>query len=151
MERGSVTVEFALILIPFLVLLFGMVQFSIWFFSAQSGSSAAREAARRSAVGDLSCAQLAVNATGNAELVQGGVTVSRTYYDGSYATVSDSTPTKGAGQVAVGDNVRVLVRYRTMDLHFPFIPIPSAGGVRAQIVESATVRVESVTANTVPC
>lgn len=136
---------------PFLVLLFGVIQFSLWFFSAQSGSAAAREAVRRSAVGDLSCSQLSASAADNTQLHTGGFTATRLYYDASYTTVSSTTPTKAANQVAVGDNVRVEVRYLTVDMHFPMIPVPSSNGVRGQITEIAVGRVEYVTANTVPC
>ena len=51
-ERGAVAVEFALVFPVLAILLIGMLQFGWYFFSAQSASSAARETARRLAVGD---------------------------------------------------------------------------------------------------
>lgn len=142
-ESGSVSVEFALVLIPFLVLVFGMLQYSTWFFSAQSGAAAAREAARRSAVGDLSCTELATRARQNAELESGTVTVTRSYSRAN-SPIADAA-------IQVGDDVNVVVAYTTLDFHFPFIPMPGEGGVRAKVSETATARVETKTSKTVSC
>ena len=150
-ESGASTVEFALVLVPFLTLVFAMIQLSIFFWAGQSGATAAREAARRSAVGDLTCAQLTSAATDQSRMVSGSVSVSRTYHASTYTTITSSTPSKTAAQVTVGDNVRVVVRFQTHDMHFPFVPVPAAEGVRARIAESAVARVESVTASTAPC
>jgi hypothetical protein len=125
---------------PFLLLLVGMMQYSLWFFAAQSGSASAREAARRSAVGDLSCASLASTATGNAGLVIGALTARRNYSDSSGA----ARPTAG---ITAGDNVTVVVSYKTVNLKFPLIPIPNGG----TITETAVARVENVTGYTGPC
>lgn len=51
-ERGAAAVEFALILPLFLILIFGMVQFGFYFWTAETANSSAREVARRMAVGD---------------------------------------------------------------------------------------------------
>lgn len=52
-EDGAAAVEFALVFCFILVpLLMGMLQYGWYFFSAQSASSAAREATRRLVVGD---------------------------------------------------------------------------------------------------
>ena len=52
LERGASAVEFALISLPLMTLMLGMLQYGWYFFSAQSASSAARESARRLVVGD---------------------------------------------------------------------------------------------------
>ena len=51
-ERGAAAVEFALVSMLLITLLFGILQYGWYFFSAQAATSGAREAARRLAVGD---------------------------------------------------------------------------------------------------
>lgn len=51
-ERGAAAVEFAIIFVPFCVLLFGMVEFGYYFWTAETTGSSARETARRVVVGD---------------------------------------------------------------------------------------------------
>jgi Flp pilus assembly protein TadG len=51
-EDGASAVEFALLFIPFTVLLFGLIEFGFYFWTAQTTSGAARETARRVVVGD---------------------------------------------------------------------------------------------------
>ncbi|HEX5532503.1 MAG TPA: TadE/TadG family type IV pilus assembly protein [Actinomycetales bacterium] len=137
--HGAAAVEFALILAPFLLLLIGMMQYSLWFFAAQSGSASAREAARRSAVGDLTCSTLASTSRDNAGLVTSGFSVKR-----SYTTFEGNPRTSG---FQANDNVKVVVSYQTVNLNFPLIPIPNGG----TISETAIARVESVTGSTGNC
>lgn len=49
-ERGAAAVEFALVSVAFFALLFGTIQFGIWFWSWQQVGHAAREASRVAAV-----------------------------------------------------------------------------------------------------
>jgi Flp pilus assembly protein TadG len=51
-ERGAAAVEFALIAPLFFLLVFGMVQFGWYLWTAEYTNSAARETARRVVVGD---------------------------------------------------------------------------------------------------
>jgi Flp pilus assembly protein TadG len=51
-ERGAEAVEFALIAIPFLILVLGIIQYGYYFWTAETTNSAARETARRVVVGD---------------------------------------------------------------------------------------------------
>lgn len=51
-QEGASAVEFALLVIPFTVLLFGLIEFGFYFWTAQTTSGAARETARRVVVGD---------------------------------------------------------------------------------------------------
>ncbi len=51
-EHGAAAVEFALVLVLLLTLLFGIIQYGFYFYSASTGSAAAREALRRASVGD---------------------------------------------------------------------------------------------------
>ena len=51
-EDGAAAVEFALVLPIFIFLMFGIIQFGFYFWTAETANSAAREAARRVVVGD---------------------------------------------------------------------------------------------------
>jgi Flp pilus assembly protein TadG len=150
-DRGAAALEFALVLPILLMLVFGAIQFSFWFFSAQSGSSAAREAARGSAVGELDCSDLVSSARDRAQLVASDFSVKRSYYAAAYTSVTDGTPTEPAGSVQVGDSVRIVLSYKTVDLHLPLIPTPGSGGVAGQVTETAVARVETTTSTTESC
>lgn len=151
-QRGAAAVEFALIILPFSVLLLGMIQYSFVFFSGQSGATAAREAARRAAVGDQTCAQLTTAVNDATQLEQSGsVTVTRRYYAPTISPITSSSPERAASAIKTGDNVRIVLTYKVTDLNFPVIPMPAFGGVRAKLQETAVARVETVTANTVAC
>lgn len=51
-DDGAAAVEFALLFIPFVSLLMGLVEFGFFFWTAETTNSAARETARRVVVGD---------------------------------------------------------------------------------------------------
>jgi Flp pilus assembly protein TadG len=51
-QRGAAAVEFALVLPIFIAIIFGIIQFGYYFWTAESANTAAREAARRVVVGD---------------------------------------------------------------------------------------------------
>lgn len=51
-DRGAATVEFALVSIPMMVLMLGLIQYGWYFYVAQNASSAAANVARRLEVGD---------------------------------------------------------------------------------------------------
>jgi Flp pilus assembly protein TadG len=141
-DRGAVAVEFAFILIPFLILIFGMVQFSVYFFSGQSGASASREAARRAAVGDQDCTAMRTAVSGAVKLNSGTVTTKRSYY-----AVGDTTFNTPLTTPALGNNVRVTITYNVLNFNFPFIPVPNGGAIN----EKSYARVENATASSVPC
>ncbi|WP_204163810.1 TadE/TadG family type IV pilus assembly protein [Nocardioides solisilvae] len=133
-EGGAAAVEFALVMPMLLLLVFGMVQYGLYFWSAQGGATAAREAARRAAVGDLaSCSAFQADVRDRIDSLgdAGGATVTRTY-------------TKGAGNsgtdVQVGDLVTVTVQFTSIDLGIPLIPFMDDG----LVTQSADSRVEGV-------
>lgn len=117
-DRGSAAVEFALVVPILLLLFFGIIQYSIYFWAAQTGTSAVNAAARRLAVGDCqNSGQLSsyVSARlGSAN--QGGLSVVRAYKDsaGNTVTVPPSLP-----QTAVGGTVSLTVSFNTLNMHFP--------------------------------
>ena len=51
-ERGAAAVEFALISMVLMTLMFGILQYGWYFFSTQAATSGTREAARQLSVGD---------------------------------------------------------------------------------------------------
>jgi Flp pilus assembly protein TadG len=51
-ENGAAAVEFALIMIPFMVLIFGLIEYGWYFYVAQNTSGAASTIARKLEVGD---------------------------------------------------------------------------------------------------
>ncbi len=134
-ERGAVAVEFALVMIPFLVLLFGIIQYGVYFWAVQGGSSAAREAARNAAVGQPeACADFQSDVEeAISALTDGSATITREYQN-------------VAGQpVQVGDDVVVSVEFQTFDFNFPFLPFINGGTVES----AATARVEYVPSLTI--
>lgn len=134
-ERAAVAVEFALILPILFVLLFGIIQYGLYFWSAQGGASAAREAARRAAVGDMtSCTEFRTHVQDRIDSVGPGsatATVTRTYTNGPGNTDS---------AVEVGDIVTVGVTFNSIDLNIPLLPFVGDG----RITQSADSRVENV-------
>jgi Flp pilus assembly protein TadG len=127
-ERGASAVEFALVLIPLLYLIFGLVQYGWYFYAMQSGSSAVGDAARRIAVGNCTTTSqvqtVIYNHLGAATTAasSSGVTTTITY-----------TKADGSGSVAapgeIGGAVTVTATFPTLNMHFPLIPVPNNGNV----------------------
>lgn len=124
--------EFALLSVVFLTLLFGMIQYSLYFWSTQSAANAARDGARRAAVGQ-SCAELVGQTRATTKLVASSFKVTRRYYRPEDTTFSTPVaPYSGA-------NARIVITYQSVDLHFPFVPLVGDAKVR----EVAVARVEN--------
>ncbi|MFC4785175.1 TadE/TadG family type IV pilus assembly protein [Nocardioides sp. MAHUQ-72] len=124
-ERGAAAVEFGLIAIILFTLLFGIIQFGLWFWAWQAGGHAAREAARVAAV--TPCDGAKIQTAGKQPLDGAPVTNTPT------VTVTKTSPVK------VGDGITVRVQFTTLDLGF----FP---GFTGSIDKSATSRVENVPA-----
>lgn len=138
-ERGASAVEFALIALVFFTLLFGMIQYSLYFWSTQSAANAARDAARRGAVGQT-CADLQTSVASNVKLASGTVSVTRKYYNPSVVSNFDAaTPTTASNT----SNVRIVITYNSLSINFPFIPLPHSGAV----TETSVAKVENYSAS----
>lgn len=127
-EGGAAAVEFALVLIPLLYLVFALIQYGWYFYAMQSGSSAVGDAARRIAVGNCQTVgqvqTVIYNHLGPATTAgsASGVNTTVTY-----------TKANGSGNVAapgeIGGAVTVTATFPTLNMHFPFIPVPDNGNV----------------------
>jgi len=140
-DGGAAAVEFALISVLLFTVLFGILQYAIYFWALQSGSHAAREAARQAAVGALTCGQFKAAVLDNAQGENPAtVQAKRTFY-------TDATMTTLASPAVVGGVVKVVVSFESIDLNFPFVPFIDDGLVS----EQAVARVENVTGNSGAC
>jgi Flp pilus assembly protein TadG len=138
---GAAAVEFAIVALMLFTLLLGLLQYALYFWSMQSGSHAAREAARQAAVGALDCTEFDNLVLANAQGEQGGVNATRTYY------TDTSMTTEASDDEIVGGVVKVTVEFNSIDLNFPFIPFINDGKVSEQGVS----RVENKTDDSVNC
>jgi Flp pilus assembly protein TadG len=143
-EGGAAAVEFALVLIPLLWIVFGLIQYGWYFYAMQTGTSAVSDAVRRVTVGDCQSdsdlrafihSRLGSATTDDAA----GLTITRTYTtaDGG----SDSAPGTVGGQVTIE------VQFDTLNMHFPFIPVPDGGAVDRQV----SGRIEDTVPSGSPC
>lgn len=123
-QRGAVAVEFGILALLLFTLLFGIIQFGLWFWSWQTGAHAAREAARVAAVQPCDDADITSAATD--AMV------------GAPATGTSISVTRPAA-VRVGDEITIHLTFTTADLGF----FPGFDGL---VEKSATSRVENVPA-----
>lgn len=123
-ERGAVAVEFGLLAVLLFTLLFGIIQFGLWFWSWQTGAHAAREAARVAAVNP--CDDAGIESTARDALTGAPAT-------GTSVSVVRPTTLK------VGEEITVHLVFTTTDLGF----FPGFDGI---VDKSATSRVENVPA-----
>ncbi len=128
--------EFALILLPFLTMLFGMIQYGLYFYSAQTGSATANEAVRQLSVGNCQdSADLKAFVTGRlGGAATGAPTIATTYLD-----PGNTIPASPAAQnVLIGGTVKLDLSFPTLNMHFPFVPFLSDSAVSRVV----TARVE---------
>jgi Flp pilus assembly protein TadG len=139
-QSGAAAVEFALVVPILLILVFGLIQYGLYFWALQGGADAARYAARLSAVGKPStCSSLRSQVTSDiGPYVRGTPTITR-----SYAKAEGNT----GSQVEIGDRVTVVVAFNSVDLNFPFIPFVNDG----RVSESVQTRVDYVPAAPEAC
>lgn len=138
-EHGAVAVEFALVL-PFLLLIvFGSIQYGIYFWADQGGSDAARKAARLAAVGEYTdCTSFRNSIREDLEPLgdEDAAEINRTYQTdaGVKRTAADGS------DVLIGDYAVVSVEFKTYDFNFPFLPFIQDG----EVSSTAKARVENL-------
>jgi len=138
-EDGATAVEFALVMLPLVILVFGLVQYALYFWAMQGGSDIARSAARTASVGNpADCATFRAGITGQVDRFSGS---------GATATIKRSYTQQAPGEVRVGDTVTVTVAFKTIDLHFPFIPFIDDG----MVTSTAESRVDFVPSQPETC
>jgi len=120
-ERGAAAVEFALVSLVFFTLLFGTLQFGLWFWAWQQSAHAAREASRFAAV--YPACSTGISDKGEEAL------------DG--APVTSRAVSVGAAPTLVGDPITVTVTAQTINLGFFDFFTPG-------ITKEATSRVENI-------
>jgi Flp pilus assembly protein TadG len=135
-QDGAAAVEFALIVTPLIVLCFGMIQYGMYFYSAQVGSNTASAAARQLSVGNcqnaISLATFVNNQLGAAKTAPASVTATYENPDGTAASASTVKP---------GGTVTLAISFDTLHMHFPFVPFLSD----PQIDRTVQARVEDTT------
>lgn len=126
-------------MIPLVVLVFGLVQYALYFWAMQGGSDVARSAARTASVGTpADCASFRSGVASQINKLTGS---------GATATIKRTYQQQSPSEVAVGDTVTVSVQFKSVDLHFPFIPFIHDGLVNS----SAESRVDFVPSQPESC
>jgi len=124
-DRGAAAVEFAIVSVLLLTLLFGIIQYGYYFFQLNATTAAAREAGRLAAVGVEDCPSYLSEAKARASGLNSADLTIRLTFQGA-------TPT-------VGNLATVVADYKPQKFGFPFIPLPSG-----DISQTAKIRVEQV-------
>jgi len=137
-DRGASAVEFALILIPLLVVIFGLVQYGLYFYSAQTGSHTVNAAIRQLSVGNCQ------NSTQLQNYIQnqlGAATTDTPTVTQVWKKVDGTTATGPTDTNVIGGTVTLTVTFHSMNMHFPFVPFLSDPRIDRQV----TARVEDTT------
>lgn len=123
-DRGAVAVEFALVFPIVFAVMFGVIQYGIYFWGRSTVAASARESARQLAVGtDWACSQ--AQALEKANAAASGAAATRRFLNDA------NTP-------AVGSLVEVTVTAKSLAPNL--LPLPGTG----EITEVATARVENI-------
>lgn len=127
-DEGAAAVEFALVSVLLLTIVFGIVQYGYYFFQSTAAEHAAREGAREAAVGIDVCAdwQSLVADRGGA------------------ANVTSATATGAADR---GLPITVAVQWQRQNFGFPFVPFLGPGTQ----TETALTRAERLGSDTDGC
>lgn len=138
-ESGAAVVEFALIMVPFLVLAFGLIQYGMYFASAQAGSHAVNTAIRELSVGK--CTHGNELETFIEEKLAGSFKVGTATVSTSYLNSDGSTPADPQAQnVTVGGEVTLTVTFESVNMNFPLLPFLAD----AEVTRTVDARVEYI-------
>jgi Flp pilus assembly protein TadG len=130
-DRGAAAVEFALVVIPVFAVLFGLIQYGMYFYSAQTGSNTVNAAVRQLSVGNCrSDADLNTFVTDQLGAASSGtVVINRDYTNPDGSTPASPEP----ANVKVGGTVTLTITFPTLNMHFPFVPFLSDPTVSRQV------------------
>lgn len=124
-HRGAAALEFALLLPILLLLVFGTIQYGMFFWAKQGGSDIARTAARQAAVGKpVTCYEFRRDVLADINSLTGS---------GGSATVTRAYQTATPSTVQVGDTVTVTVTFTSFDLQIPLLPFVHDGKVTSTV------------------
>jgi Flp pilus assembly protein TadG len=140
-ESGATAVEFALILIPLLTIIFALIQYGLYFYSAQTGSNTVNAAVRQLAVGNCQIPaklQAYVDDQLGASSTDADATVTPEFFTPATPPVSVGPTVTNA---ALGGTVKLTISFHSMNMHFPFVPFLSDSTVS----RTAQARVEDTT------
>lgn len=143
-DRGAAAVEFALIMLPLIYLIFGIVQYGLYFYSTQAGTSAVSDAVRRMSVGDCQDpndlkAFLSQHLGAATTAAAGDLQPEVVYTSG--VGVAMAVPGE------VGGSVKLTLTFPSMNMHFPLIPMLNHGDV----TKSVFARIEDTTVSAQGC
>lgn len=139
-DDGAAAVEFALISILLFLLLFGIIEFGIGFFTQQGAAAAAREGARRAAVGAVKTCSGGADATDLTAITQTAAGSAAGSFSAPTMTVTEATPPDGILGDA-GDTVSVTIHYK---IALPFVSafVPGVPSSLDNLTQTGTARVE---------
>ncbi len=141
-DDGAAAVEFALIMLPLLLLIFGVITFGYGYFAQQGANAAAREGARLAAVGVETCGTWPTPA---ADTWRGHVKSAATGVadlDAPTLTIIESG-SASADPASIGSGDEAVV---TLPYHVPLALLSIVPGFPAKLdlTAKASARVESV-------
>lgn len=132
-ERGAMAIEFAFVFPIVFVVMFGILEYGVYFWGRSTAAASARESARQLAVGtEWTCSR------------DGALAKATTAVSGAAVTMRYDNATNSA---VVGDFVEVTVTAQTLVPGFWFVPLPDSGA----ITEVATARVENIPQSPLGC
>jgi Flp pilus assembly protein TadG len=129
-EQGQALVEFTLVVVPLLILLFGIIEFGLVMYDKNTVVSDAREAARLAAVNDMSGKTLLSDAPSGSTL--------------TFTCSTDPNSGNAAGAYNVGDRVTAHITY----VHSYVVPlIGNLLGGSINLSSNATMTLETQPTN----
>jgi Flp pilus assembly protein TadG len=142
-EGGAAAVEFALVVVPFVMLVFGIISFGILFAQQLALGNAARDGARSAVVETRNCGQVKTIARNAAQTIRMSsadvvVSVARVPATGPAVAIcgTGNDAVKPCAGSAADDSIEVTVGYRS-EIMIPFvvtkdIDIASEGSFRCE-------------------
>lgn len=138
-ERGAAAVEFALVAPLLFIILFGIIDYGIWFSDSISMRQAVRDGARRGSVEQFGTCGSGGELASLACTVKGGMgQISGTTYMRVVIAPDPSSPSSDLGTPAgtpawkVGATLRVCAITRHTSL-LPFVPFPAGGFAKTSV------------------
>jgi hypothetical protein len=121
-----------------MVLFFGMVQYGMYFYSAQVGSNVANATARQLSVGNCQGGTL----QGYVDGQLGAAATSAADITVDWENADGSTPASPQAQnVTIGGSLTLTITFDTLNMHFPLVPFLSD----PEVERTVQARVEDTT------